>query len=322
MSLEPVPDLTPSKKRDLVDDLLRGDEITSIPDPEPLITGVFDLNSTAVIYGPSGAMKSFVVLDWGLCIGTTTPWHGHEVVEGPVLYVLGEGLHGTRARYMAWKKHHEMDDAVDNIYWGPHAVDVQTDDGKEELLRAVEKVQPVLTILDTLARHLPGGDENAPHVMSHMVEALDAVKTTTGGCALAVHHTGKDESKGSRGHTSLKGSLDTEILCTKGPQLTVTKQKNHPDGIILGTFTPTLVDDSLILSMSNRRTNRNDELAIKALLGFDAPTAHNEWKNAAVSLGLPAGSFAAARKRLLESILVTDTTDTETGEVRYQVLMP
>lgn len=321
MTLEPVPDLPSSKRQELVDSLLCGDEIELIPDPEPLVTGALDLNSTAVLYGPSGSMKSFVVLDWGLCIGTRTPWHGHEVVQGPVLYVLGEGLHGTRARYLAWKKHHEVV-SVDNIYWGPHAVDVQTDDGKEELIRAVEKIQPILTVLDTLARHLPGGDENAPHVMSHMVEALDLVKVTSGGCALAVHHTGKDESKGSRGHTSLKGSLDTEILCTKGPQLTVTKQKNHLDGFILGSFTPTPVDDSLILSMSNRRTNRNDELAIKALLGFDAPTAHNDWKAAAVALGLPAGSFAAARKRLLESILVTDTTDTGTGEVRYQVLTP
>lgn len=305
----------------LDDELLYGDEIEDIPDPEPLIRGVLDLNSTALIYGPSGAGKSFVVLDWALCIATGTPWHGHEVQQAKVLYLLGEGLFGTNARYRAWKTHHEVE-KIPNIVWGPRAVDIQQASGRRELMMAIQKAEPTFTILDTLARHIPGGDENSFETMSRVVELLDDVKNETGGCSLGVHHTGKALEQGARGHSSLKGALDTEILCTKGPQLTVTKQKNHPDGHILGTFGLQEVGTSLVLQPKDRRTNRNDELAIRALVQLGGEVSHNEWKTAAVSLGLPPGSFAATRKRLIESILVVDTTDTETGEMRYRVLEP
>lgn len=321
MSLESVPDLPPSKRRTLTDELLYGDDIETIPDPEPLITGVLDLNSTGILYGPSGAMKSFVVLDWGLCVATGIPWHGHEVHQARVLYLLGEGLFGTRARYLAWKAHHKIESVTD-IVWGPRAVNLQEEAGKREIIEAVLKAEPTLVFLDTIARHIPGGDENSFETMSHVVETLDRIKVETGGAAVGVHHTGKDEANGARGHSSLKGALDTEILCTKGPMLTVTKQKNHPDGHILGTFQPHPVGDSMVLLPKTRRTNPNDELAVKALLALGGRATYGDWKDMAVRMGLPAGSFERTRKRLDENDLTRDLTDPEGGETQIGLLEP
>jgi len=59
-----------------------------------------------------------------------------------------------------------------------------------------------------------------------------------------VHHLGKDESRGARGHTLFKGALDTEITATKSRTagtIEVTKQRDHPDGQRFG-FAIELVD--------------------------------------------------------------------------------
>src|SRR5262249_12662249 len=48
-----------------------------------------------------------------------------------------------------------------------------------------------------------------------------------------VHHLGKDESRGARGHNLLKAALDTEITASKSGTigaLEVTKQRDHPNG--------------------------------------------------------------------------------------------
>ena len=42
----------------------------------------------AILYGPPGAGKSFVALDFALSVASGRAWHGHEVRQGPVLYVV------------------------------------------------------------------------------------------------------------------------------------------------------------------------------------------------------------------------------------------
>lgn len=305
----------------LADTLLYDEQINDIPNPDPLIDGVLDLNSTALIYGPSGGGKSFVVLDWALCIATGTPWHGHDVTQAKVLYVVGEGLHGTSSRYHSWLEHHEIG-VTKGVAWGQHAVNIQSREGQRDLLEAVKRSEALFVILDTIARHIPGGDENSFETMSYVVEVLDKIKTETEGCALGAHHTGKAMENGARGHSSLRGALDTEILCVPGPLLTVTKQKNHPDGHILGSFELLGVNGSMVLSPKDRRTNRNDDTALRALAQYEDGARYEEWKAATISLGMAPGSFDRTRKRLLDAILVCDTTDTDSGEVWYRLPRP
>jgi ABC-type glutathione transport system ATPase component len=37
------------------------------------------------LVGPSGSGKSFVALDWALCVAAGIPWHGRETIQGKVL---------------------------------------------------------------------------------------------------------------------------------------------------------------------------------------------------------------------------------------------
>jgi RecA-family ATPase len=294
------------------EELLDGDEILDLPSLEPLIDGVLDLNSTAILFGPSGKGKSIIALDWALSVVLGQPWDGCDVHQGPVLYVIGEGLHGTQDRFTKRCRHHKVTDYAPfrgALKWGPRAPNLLDKIDRDSLCQAAEKHQPVLTILDTVARHIPGGDENSFETVSRVVEVMDRIKNETGGCVLGVHHSGKDESAGARGHSSLKGAMDTEIFCTLGPTLTATKQKNHKDGHVIGSYKLTANGSSIIAVATKKRTNHNDEIVLTALGRFGESASYSELKAASISLGMKAGSFDRTLTRLTETMVVTDGTD-------------
>ena len=61
-----------------------------------------------------------------------------------------------------------------------------------------------------------------PLIVPHTMADLDKIRRETGACVLVVHHTGKDEAKGARGHSLLRAAIDTEIAMTR----------NKDDGLI------------------------------------------------------------------------------------------
>lgn len=48
-------------------------------------------------------------------------------------------------------------------------------------------------------------------ILSHLVRNVQSIQEATGAHVMLIHHTGKDESRGARGHSSLRGAADTEI---------------------------------------------------------------------------------------------------------------
>jgi hypothetical protein len=92
-----------------------------------------------------------------------------------------------------------------------------------------------LVIIDTMARAMAGGDENSGQDMTRAVSAIDAIRAATGAHVCVVHHCGKDEARGARGHSSLRAAVDTEIEVSRpeGEPITtvrVTKQRDLPMG--------------------------------------------------------------------------------------------
>jgi hypothetical protein len=73
-------------------------EVLTLPDPQWLIEGMVEVGAQGVIYGPSGHGKSFVALDWALCVATGKPWSGRPTKKGPAVYVVAEGGRGIKKR--------------------------------------------------------------------------------------------------------------------------------------------------------------------------------------------------------------------------------
>ena len=89
-----------------------------------------------------------------------------------------------------------------------------------------------LIVVDTLSRALAGGNENAPDDMGALVRGADRLRIMTAAHVLFIHHAGKDDTKGARGHSLLKAAVDTEVRVCRSEAdkniilLEVTKQRD------------------------------------------------------------------------------------------------
>lgn len=209
-----------------------GDRISDVPPPEPLVAGMLNLDSLAVLYGPSGQHKSFLAIDWALSVATGSWWHGRAVTAGAVVYVAAEGSSGLGARKDAWLADRRLCnlDKAHPIYWVTQAVNLYNPTWTAALVEFCAKRQPRLVVLDTLARNMVGAEENSAKDIGVVIDNADHVRRATGACVLPVHHAGKDVAKGARGSTALKGGLDTEIECSASEDVTVVKVVKQKNG--------------------------------------------------------------------------------------------
>lgn len=316
---------------------LTGDAIGQIEAPPALIDGVIDLSSVAMLYGKTGSAKSFVAVDWGLCIATGSWWLGHEVQKGPVLYIAAEGASGLGIRVEAWKRARRVYTSGQFTLL-PFPVNFLDDKWVAAAVDFATELGVVFVVIDTLARSLPGGDENSPRDMSRIVDGAARISRVTGACVMPVHHPGKDSSAGARGHSALTGACDTVIECVSTEQtitLKAEKQKNHPDGHIVERLHLATVAESCVLELYRGQDDRNitdtgltdnDRTALAALAAIQTPEGipSSVWKGVT---DLNERTFYRARARLLtcESInnVGTDTrpryhtvTDTDTDTDR------
>jgi hypothetical protein len=86
-----------------------------------------------------------------------------------------------------------------------------------------------LIVIDTLNYALAGGDENSSKDMGALIAGANELREKTGAHIALIHHSGKDSTKGARGHSSLKGAVDSEFLVeqTDTGHIVVTARKQR-----------------------------------------------------------------------------------------------
>ena len=94
---------------------------------------------------------------------------------------------------------------------------------------------PAPTVSVIIPARNAGGNENSPDDMGAFVGACDLIRQETGAHLLVIHHTGKDEGRGTRGHSLLNGAADTIIEVTKDEATglataTIKKQRDRASG--------------------------------------------------------------------------------------------
>jgi hypothetical protein len=100
----------------------------------------------------------------------------------------------------------------DGIQWYPGAINLLDKNLAGAFVELVDDIQPVLVVIDTLARSMVGGDENAARDVGQVIEVADRVRRASAGAVLIVHHTTKN-GETVRGHSVLEGAADTLIEC-------------------------------------------------------------------------------------------------------------
>lgn len=218
----PTPNAT-DKPRKL--QLVRADLIQMRP-PDWLLRGTLERDTLALIFGDPGSGKSFVAIDWACRIATQTPWRGHSVQSGSVVYVAGEGQQGFGRRIRAWSEYNGVDLSGIRLFVAP-AIAIPNPTELLTLAKAIDETagRPALIVLDTLARCFGGGDENSTQDMSQFISACDAIRRKYGSTILVVHHTGHSDKSRARGAIALKAALDAEYRLEKADSLILTATK-------------------------------------------------------------------------------------------------
>ncbi len=195
-----------------------------------LVKGVLPESGLAAIYGPPSSGKSFLCLDLAIAIARGQRWFGAKVNPAPVAYLWLEGASGLRLRAEAWKTHNKQPLPVDFKYvLQPFQLTDPTD--VNDLAQTLP--EGAVIFIDTLNKAASQTEENASADMGKVIDAARTLQAHTGGLIILVHHTGKNQSAGLRGHSSLLGALDTAIEVTREDGVrhwTVAKQKDGHDG--------------------------------------------------------------------------------------------
>lgn len=193
-----------------------------LSDLEEIVEGVITAGGMSVWYGEPNSGKTTMLLDLALRMPSGLPWLGRRVLKGGVIYVALEGAGSIKRRLMAYRKRHDCKvHAFGVVSSSLNLMSPSAD--VEELLTLVQEKQaemlsssPIrLIVVDTVARAMGGADENASQDMARFIAAGDLIRKETGAHIAFVHHSGKDASKGARGHSSLRGAVDTEVEITE-----------------------------------------------------------------------------------------------------------
>lgn len=221
------------------------DAIERSLDVRDFVQGLLVEQSSAVLYGESNSGKTFFATALALCVAAGVPFFGRRVEQGGVLYLALEGGQGFRNRIAAWRERYDALTAPVHFVAVPSQVNLLHPDADTPrvIAAAIEAAAhmgaPIkLIVVDTLARAMAGGNENAPEDMGALVMNMDRIREATGATVLFIHHSGKDAAKGARGHSSLRAAIDTEIEveASEGPvrRATVVKQRDMRKGDVFG----------------------------------------------------------------------------------------
>lgn len=212
--------------------LLTDDDLRLLPPVEWRIKDVLPSHGLAVVFGPSGSGKSFLVLDMLQSLALGREWFGRRVKPCSVTYIALEGEAGLAGRVDAYRIHHGS--TSPNVRYTVQPFRLLNADDINELVMAIQTAGTGdVVVLDTLSRATPGSDENDSKAMGSIVAAAKLLQEAIGGLVLLIHHTGKDASKGMRGHSSLHAALDCAIEVKRNGdhrEWLVAKSKDGEDG--------------------------------------------------------------------------------------------
>lgn len=188
--------------------LLTSRDVRSLPPLRWRVKGVLPEKGVAAIFGQSASGKSFLAFDMAVAIAGGDEWFGCRVNHAPVVYVCLEGEAGFGQRVKAWEK--------DNLRQLPDSLNMVLEPFKITEAKNVDELasvvpQGAVVIVDTLNRAAPNSDENSSKDMGFILEAAKRLHSLTDGLVVLVHHTGKDDSRGMRGHSSLFAAMDAAI---------------------------------------------------------------------------------------------------------------
>ena len=213
--MDNVIDLTAAKSSPGFPIKRAGDTYHEYAETEWLVEGILETNSLSQLFADPESYKTFLAIGISCAIATGTPWLDHEVTQGGVLLVVGEGVRGLNKRFRAWSVENDipLDDAP--LFYSERSADLMTATSANDVVDAIsgavgdKSIQ--LIVIDTLARNM-SGNESSPEDMAKFIGIVDRQIRQALNCSvMIIHHPGVHDKTRGRGTNALKGAVDTDI---------------------------------------------------------------------------------------------------------------
>jgi len=195
-----------------------------------LIPGFIPSEGAGILYGLSGSYKTFIALDWALCLahGIAGQWEAPPV-KHTVLFLAGESSYALRKeRVDAWCERWEKDPDDARFIIVPGVPAYSDTEGWQEIRDGLAEMdaRPDFVVIDTVTRMMTGMDENSNNDGKLILSRCEEMAQHYGAFVLGVGHTGKDQSKGLRGaqvmidnsevvHFAKKSGTGTSLMVKK-----------------------------------------------------------------------------------------------------------
>lgn len=303
------------------DQFLTPKQLRDRPKPQPLIDRVLPRHCYAILRGRDQSFKSFIAIDWGLCLATGKPWQQHAAQQTRVLYIAGEGATGLTARIGAWEYGWQEQVPDDMFTIRQTALNLhQPGPAFDHLLEHIRTGGYGLVIVDTLRRVSGAADGNSSE-MGLVVDNLDLVKqATTDGSVLVVAHTDKGDHD-TRGYSGIEDDADVVWSVKRDEmflKLELTKMKDGPDGRVIDLEAQPM-NGSLLLAGTtgpdDETSNESQELLLETLRIM--PPGGVSGPELRTTSGLSKSTYYRALKALTDSQRVV--TFKHKGSLRYEL---
>ncbi len=208
-----------------------------------IIKGMLGMGDFCLVYGVTGAGKTFLMVSLALHLAARLAWMGARIAPDlGVVIVANEGHAGVKRRIYATARSMGLTGRGLPIAVTSRTAILagQTQKEAEALVLAMIRrvlrmgAKHVVVIFDTLAATWAGLDENEAKGLGVVIAQMNRVKGTLI-TPMVIHHPGKDLSRGPRGHSSLMAAADTvwsvERNADDSRALTVEKQRDGECGV-------------------------------------------------------------------------------------------
>lgn len=207
-----------------------------------LIDGLIESGSINIFYGQPKKGKSLVLGDLAVSISLGNKWPRDATTAKSLVWYLAyedpEGIE-RRAKVTFQEKFYSTQQPRNFLYSlmksPPNIFSSLFEEAVELWLYEHNDSLRHVIVIDTLAMAMAKlGDENSSSAMGQVIDALRRLRNL--GCTIfIIHHSGKDTSKGLRGHNSLEAAADSIFLVEKKLDSNVisikrTQHRNGPGG--------------------------------------------------------------------------------------------
>lgn len=183
-----------------------------------------------VVYGQSNVGKSFAVADIAGHIALAKNWgklkfkpknKDKSPKQIGVAYICAEAGPSFGKRIKALEKRLGINSKNGDYF--PFYIETKQPgfakdrNDAEKIVKAIQKLEEDtgikigLVVVDTLATTFEGGNENSSEDMGMYIANMKYIQHYADTGILIVHHSGKDQAAGARGHSSLRAATDTEL---------------------------------------------------------------------------------------------------------------